>query len=156
MQCRSERRFVGAGWHVRLLTGGLAPTAWPAWLARRRGFADAGLPGGAATRSFLPAVLAAAREGCPQVRLLLFGSRAAGTARPESDYDLLLIFPDPLPPGGYGQSVGRAVSLAREAGLDLDAESIGEAEWTRPSVVHQPLVSRYGVIRSSYVRGSEV
>jgi hypothetical protein len=49
--------------------------------------------------------------------------------------------------GEYGQSVGRVVSLAGAEGLEVDAQSINEAEWVSPSVAHQPLVNRVKACR---------
>lgn len=47
-------------------------------------------------------------------RLLLFGSRARGDARPDSDYDLLVV--TPLPDGARNRTVALRMAL-----LDLDA-----------------------------------
>lgn len=47
-------------------------------------------------------------------RLLLFGSRARGDARSDSDYDLLVV--SPLPPGARNRAVALRIAL-----LDLDA-----------------------------------
>lgn len=93
-------------------------------------------------RSFLRAALQAARQGCPNVRLLLFGSRAAGMAQADSDYDVLFIFPDDFPDSAYGQSVGRAVELATQRGLELDTVSIGEHVWLAPTTADRPLITR--------------
>jgi predicted nucleotidyltransferase len=93
-------------------------------------------------RSLLTAVLEAARQGCPNVRLLLFGSRAVGKAQADSDYDVLFIFPDEFPETGYGQSIGRAVELAARQGSELDAPSIRERVWLTPSTADRPLVTR--------------
>ena len=62
-----------------------------------------------AERTYLLAATRAARERGAEVRLLLFGSRAVGRGREDSDYDLLLIFGDEVPEVEYGQSVGRVV-----------------------------------------------
>ena len=93
-------------------------------------------------RSFLQAALRAAREACPEVRLLLFGSRAAGTAKPTSDYDLLFIFPTAFPDRDYGQSVGRVVSLAMQQGIAVDTETLNESQWSAPPQSRRPLVDR--------------
>lgn len=93
-------------------------------------------------RSFLVAASAAAREASPEVRLLLFGSRAAGLGLPDSDYDLLFVFPDTFPEAAYGQSVGQVVSLAAGLGIEVDDQKIRESQWNEPEVVDQPLVNR--------------
>jgi len=93
-------------------------------------------------RLFLQAAIRAAREACPGVRLLLFGSRAAGTGQPTSDYDLLFIFPNAFPEGDYGQSVGNVVSLAMRQGIAIDAERINERQWSKPPRSRMPLIDR--------------
>ena len=93
-------------------------------------------------RSFLQAALCAAREACPEVRLLLFGSRAAGTAQQSSDYDLLFIFPTSFPDRYYGESVGNVASLGMRQGIAIDAQRINECEWKEPPQSRQPLVDR--------------
>ncbi len=91
-------------------------------------------------RSFLQAAVRAAREACPEVRLLLFGSRAAGTAVPTSDYDLLFIFPAAF--RDYGYSIGPVVSLAMRQGIAVDTERIDESQWSDPPQSRRPLVDR--------------
>jgi hypothetical protein len=93
-------------------------------------------------RSFLQAALRAAREACAEVRLLLFGSRAAGTAQPSSDYDLLFIFPTSFADRYYGESVGNVVSLGMRHGIAIDAEKINERQWEEPSQSRQQLADR--------------
>ena len=93
-------------------------------------------------RLFLQAAVRAAREACPGVRLLLFGSRAAGTAQPASGYDLLFIVPTAFPDGDYGQSAGNVVSLAMRHGIAIDAERINESQWSEPPRSRRPLIDR--------------
>jgi hypothetical protein len=93
-------------------------------------------------RLFLQAAVGAAREVCPGVRMLLFGSRAAGTAQPTSDYDLLFIFPTVFPDGDYGQSIGNVGSLAMRQGIAIDAERINESQWSEPPRSRRPLLDR--------------
>jgi predicted nucleotidyltransferase len=91
-------------------------------------------------RSFLQAAVRATREACPEVRLLLFGSRAAGTAEPTSDYDLLFIFPATF--RDYGYSIGPVVSLAMRHGIAVDTERIDESQWNDPPQSRRPFVER--------------
>lgn len=91
-------------------------------------------------RSFLQAAVRTAREACPEVRLLLFGSRAAGTAEPTSDYDLLFIFPAAF--RDYGYSIGPVVSLAMRQGIAVDTERIDERQWSNPPQSRRPVVNR--------------
>ena len=74
--------------------------------------------------------------------MLLFGSRAAGTAQPTSDYDLLFIFPTVFPDGDYGQSIGNVGSLAMRQGIAIDAERINESQWSEPPRSRRPLLDR--------------
>jgi predicted nucleotidyltransferase len=61
--------------------------------------------------------------------LLLFGSRAARTAQPTSDYDLLIIFPTSILDRYYSESVGNVASLDKQHGIAVDAQRINEGEW---------------------------
>jgi hypothetical protein len=68
-------------------------------------------------RRFLQEALPAAAEWAPGVRLVLFGSRAAGTAGPDSDYDLFFIFPDQTEDWRRPQAIGSVSSLAIAGGI---------------------------------------
>ncbi len=74
-------------------------------------------------RQFLSAALAASAREVPGVRLILFGSRAAGTARPDSDYDLLFIFPGEIAAWQRGQAIGSANSRAIGLGIEASVET---------------------------------
>jgi predicted nucleotidyltransferase len=95
-----------------------------------------------ADQAFLNSALSAARQACPSVRLLLFGSRAAGSARPNSDYDLLFVFPDAVPLRQYDQRVSDVVALARRLGIQVDILHTSESEWINPSIPSRPLIRR--------------
>ncbi|WP_053958157.1 nucleotidyltransferase domain-containing protein [Sulfobacillus thermosulfidooxidans] len=54
----------------------------------------------------------------PEVnRIILFGSRARGDARPDSDWDFLVIMPSDKPPTQRGIAVRR---VARIRGISMD------------------------------------
>jgi predicted nucleotidyltransferase len=93
-------------------------------------------------RSFLAAALQAARLSVPGVRLVLFGSRAAGTAEPTSDYDVLFVFPDETKDQQQGQVVGEVDSLARARDIELDVEKSAAGDWQHPPEVSRPLIDR--------------
>ena len=90
-------------------------------------------------RQFLRRALAAALTCVPGVRLILFGSRAAGAARPDSDYDILFIFPHQTEGWQFGQARGSAASLDRS--IKLSIESVSEDEWNNPPH-YRPLIDR--------------
>jgi predicted nucleotidyltransferase len=50
----------------------------------------------------------------------LFGSRARGTSRPDSDYDLLVVMPDDVPP----EKLSILSAFEMTAGLDVAVEVI--------------------------------
>ncbi len=52
------------------------------------------------------------------VAVWLFGSRAEGRARPDSDYDLLVVLPDDAPSASF--DLMRLWELGRRAGLAAD------------------------------------
>jgi predicted nucleotidyltransferase len=85
-------------------------------------------------------VLAAAQPWAAGTRLILFGSRAAGTAGPDSDYDLLLIFPNHIAEWQRGQARGSASSL--NPSVRLSIESASEDEWRNPPEVRRVLIER--------------
>ena len=61
------------------------------------------------------------------VRIVLFGSRARGTARPNSDFDLLVVFDDPGDWRRPGQILGALFDLP--ASFDVLVEST--ASWNK-------------------------
>jgi predicted nucleotidyltransferase len=91
-------------------------------------------------RRFLQRALAAARRWAAGARLMLFGSRAAGAAGPDSDYDLLFIFPNHIAEWQRGQARGSVSSLDRSVRLSI--ESASEDEWHNPPEVSRVLIER--------------
>ena len=51
-------------------------------------------------------IAAAAQESDPQATVILFGSRARGDHRPDSDVDLLVVWDETLPRAGAPQQSG--------------------------------------------------
>lgn len=93
-------------------------------------------------RHFLQQALSAAAQQVPGVRLILFGSRAAGTARPDSDYDLLFIFPNQTADWQRGQAIGPVSLVASDRGIELSVEWASDADWLDPPEVSRPLIER--------------
>jgi nucleotidyltransferase-like protein len=77
----------------------------------------------------------------PGVRLILFGSRAVGTAGLSSDYDIFFIFPNQTADWQRPQSIGSVSSLAIARGIGLSVESASDEEWLSPPEV-RPLIER--------------
>jgi hypothetical protein len=98
----------------------------------------AGLPED--TRVLLRDAQARARVWSPGMRIMLFGSRAAGRALPDSDYDLLLIFPDDVPEQHRRCSRGDVIMLGKERGTAIDIVEAAATEWENPEEVSVPLV----------------
>jgi hypothetical protein len=105
-----------------------------------------GLPADA--REFLATALSSARIFVPDAELWLFGSRATGTNRDDSDFDLLLILPDSVSENLAGQAMGQVWQTAQTRGHFVDHQKIAAATWSEPDVVNTPLVNevkRFGV-----------
>ncbi len=96
----------------------------------------------AGERSFLTAAMTAARSWVSGVRLVLFGSRAAGTSSPTSDFDVLFIFPDGTSDELQRQAIGEVSVLARRRGIELDAPKSTAAHWEHPAEVSRPFIER--------------
>jgi predicted nucleotidyltransferase len=54
----------------------------------------------------------------------LFGSRATGLARPDSDYDLLVILPDDIDPYVRALIMSHLRDMVRETGAAVDHEFV--------------------------------
>ena len=68
-------------------------------------------------------------------KILLYGSRATGTARPESDYDLLIVWRDENPPAARAAAV-RKVLMDLGQPLDIAVVTPGEYERFRNRRMH--------------------
>ena len=93
-------------------------------------------------RRFLQEALSLAAQQVPGIRVILFGSRAAGTARPDSDCDLFLIFPNQIADWQRGQAIGPVSRLAMDRGIELSVEWASEADWLDPPDVSRALIER--------------
>jgi predicted nucleotidyltransferase len=93
-------------------------------------------------RRLLQEALSVAAQQVPGVRLILFGSRAAGTARRDSDCDLFFIFPNQTADWQRGQAIGSVSRLAMDRGIELSVEWASEADWLDPPDVGRPLIDR--------------
>ncbi len=69
---------------------------------------------------------------CPGATVILFGSRATGLARPESDYDLLLILPDDIDPYVRALIMSNVRDMVRETGAAVDHEYVTVNTWQNP------------------------
>ena len=68
-------------------------------------------------------------------RILLYGSRATGTAGPDSDYDLLTVWRDENPPPARAATV-RCALLDLEPSIDIAVVTPSEYERFRTRQVH--------------------
>jgi len=68
-------------------------------------------------------------------RIVLYGSRATGNARPDSDYDLLIVWRDESPPSARAATV-RQVLLDLGAALDIAVVTPREYERFRNRRLH--------------------
>jgi len=97
------------------------------------------------TAEKLRARLLARGAGCIR-RIILYGSRACGTALPDSDFDLLIIEADPVSKRAEMQRLGRAV---QELPYPVDVWVMGEREFEETKHVFGGLAypaHKYGVV----------
>ncbi|MGY4707261.1 nucleotidyltransferase domain-containing protein [Candidatus Bipolaricaulota sp. J31] len=71
-------------------------------------------------------------QHAPEARVLLYGSRARGTATPDSDYDLLVLTPAPLAPEAIDWIREALYELELEYGVVISVLFFSEAEWRDP------------------------
>ena len=82
-------------------------------------------------RELLLEVKATVRQSLPEAKVLLYGSTARGERGPESDYDILVLTPEPLP-RDVEQAVDDAIyDLELERGVVLAVIYWPESEWLR-------------------------
>ena len=80
------------------------------------------------------------------LRVVLFGSRAAGTARPDSDIDLLVVMPDGTPRRQAMVEIG--ARLPCDVGIDLLV--------TTPSKLAEQIVNRGLIYREVMQTGRDL
>lgn len=85
-----------------------------------------------ADQQLLTRVRQGAQALCPEATVILFGSRATGLARPESDYDLLLILPDDIDPYVRALIMSNVRDMVRETGAAVDHEYVTVNTWQNP------------------------
>ncbi len=68
-------------------------------------------------------------------RILLYGSRASGDARPDSDYDLLIVWKDENPPASRAATVRREL-LGLNFAMDIAVVTPREYERLRTRRTH--------------------
>jgi predicted nucleotidyltransferase len=87
-----------------------------------------------------------AQEHTPIRRVILYGSRARGTATPDSDFDLLVIAADPV---ARWEEMRRLRSAMRDLPYAVDVWVMGETEFEETKNVIGGLAypaHKYGVI----------
>jgi hypothetical protein len=85
----------------------------------------------------------------PRTHVYLHGSRAKGQATADSDYDILIIFPDEVIEIWTGQAMGRMVEVAKSQGVEVSTKWFYQSTWDDPSTMDDPTlveqVKRYGI-----------
>ncbi len=76
--------------------------------------------------SLLPEVASQVRRVCPEAELRLYGSRARGEARPDSDWDLLVLVPDLALKGAIRDAL---YDLELQHGAVLSPLILDPAQW---------------------------
>jgi predicted nucleotidyltransferase len=103
----------------------------------------------AADRHLLAECKAAVRQVAPEAELILYGSRARGDAREDSDYDLLILVDREVDMDLERAIVNRLVPLEVRTGRALTALVYSRDQWDSALYRAMPLhknVSREGVV----------
>jgi predicted nucleotidyltransferase len=85
-----------------------------------------------ADQQLLTSVRQGAQALCPGATVILFGSRATGLARPDSDYDLLVILPEDIDPYVRALIMSNVRDMVRETGAAVDHEYVTVNTWQNP------------------------
>lgn len=92
-------------------------------------------------------LLALIVEQCHPDAIWLFGSRAKGTARKDSDWDLLVTLPDSVPAKQH-DTVVDAIQLRRLSGANADILSCGVSEFD--DAISIPNTLAYEIARTGF------
>lgn len=99
--------------------------------------------------AFLARCRDAVREVAPDATVILYGSRARGTAEPGSDYDLLVLVEGPLSRKLEDWIGDRLYALELESGTVLSLLAYEKRTWDTPLYKAMPLhcnVDREGIL----------
>lgn len=83
-------------------------------------------------RAFLVEAAARAAGVVPGAELWLFGSRATGEARTDSDYDLRIVLPDDISDAARGLVMGELWVAGQENGVTTDRDTFSRSEFDSP------------------------
>ena len=72
----------------------------------------------------------------PVTRVMLFGSKARGTARPDSDIDLLVLTSDPVTPELRREISSRLFDVSLYNNIPLSSIVISEHDWSEGLIRH--------------------
>lgn len=86
-------------------------------------------------RSILEAVRLIKSE-LPVTRVILFGSKARGTAQPDSDIDLLVLTSDPVTPELRREISGRLFDVSLHDNVPISSIVISEHDWSEGLIRH--------------------
>jgi len=89
------------------------------------------------------------RRLASEARVILYGSRARGTASPDSDFDLLVLTPTPLAPEVIRWIRDALYELELKHGVVISVLFYSEAEWHDPLRQATPFhreVEREGIV----------
>lgn len=92
-------------------------------------------------------LIALIEEGCRPVSVWIFGSRAKGTAGPESDWDLLVVLPDSVPFEQQDKVVD-AIRLRGLSQVNADILSCGESDFKAATNIPNTLA--YEIARTGF------
>ncbi|MCS6831725.1 MAG: nucleotidyltransferase domain-containing protein, partial [Armatimonadota bacterium] len=82
-------------------------------------------------KEWLRAVREIVLRYAPDATLILYGSAARGTRTPESDYDIIVLTPQPLPPRIQDDMRGAIYDMELLHGVVLSLLFLACADWER-------------------------